>query len=138
MHGTASITNAPPHQPIRKDNISGTWKDSVAEKWIEIKLVLPDPLKTQVEGIISYSDGGSYPLAGFTDIFAETGGLNLQGITFSTYVDGLNGRICITMAGYLNLSTNKISLTRFSAQSTQPGSTWQQVIMQSCHIEKKP
>lgn len=137
-NNTGNITNASAPQPIVKDNISGTWKGAVAGKWIELTLILPDPLETQVHGTISYADGVGYPLVGFTDIFAETGGLSWQGISFSTYIDEPGGRICIAMAGYLNLTTNKISLTQFSARSTKPDSTWEQVIMQSYDLEKKP
>ncbi len=135
---TSDISKPPVPDPIVKDNISGIWTGSVDRKRIEVKLVLPDPLETNVRGTISYSDGNVYPITGFTDIFAETAGLNRQGISFSTYIDEPGGRICIAMAGYLDLTTNKILLNRLSAQSTKSDSTWQQVIMQSYDLEKKP
>ena len=128
---------ANPTAPAGRDGISGTWKGSVDGKMITLTLSLFNPLQTNVEGSICYSDGGTYPIAGFTDIFAAAGKLNWQGLSFSTYIDGSNGRTSITMAGYLNLATNKISLIRFSAQSTKPDSTWEQVMMQPCDFEKE-
>ncbi len=119
-----------------QDNISGTWIATIGAEEIKIILALPDPSQTRVQGNIGYTDGGSYPVAGFTDIFAAGLGLKQQGISISTYTEGANGRACITMAGYLELANNQLKLTRFSAQSTKPGSTWEQVTMETFNFEK--
>jgi hypothetical protein len=120
-----------------KENLAGTWIGSVAGQPVEIGFEFPDKGGIQLAGTITYQDGKAYPIVGFTDIFALTSALNLQGISFSTYVDSPDGRKCISMAGHLNLATGKIALAKMQAQSTPPDSTWYSVHLEQCHFEKK-
>ena len=124
-------------ESMQEDTVSGIWVGFINGVMIEIELQLCKPGETRIEGIITYSNTVQYPIAGFTDIFSQTAKLNLQGITFSTYIDEPHGRICIAMAGYLNLTTNKVTLIQLSAQSTKPDATWQQVIMEKWDLERK-
>ncbi|MEO8770089.1 MAG: avidin/streptavidin family protein [Ferruginibacter sp.] len=123
------VTNvAAPDLPMATtaDQISGTWSGKTSEGVIEIHFQLPGPGETQFNGKIIYPNGNSYPIAGFTDIFASEPAFTWQGISFSTYIDGPGGRRCIAMAGYLDLTSNKIHLMQLTAQTTDPASTWYQ------------
>lgn len=108
------------------DRISGTWSGKTSEGVIEIRFQLSRSEETQISGTIIYPNGVSYPIAGFTDIFASEPAFTRQGITFSTYIDVTAGRKCLAIAGYLDLSTNKIHLVQLIAQATDTSSTWYQ------------
>ena len=108
------------------DRISGIWYGKTAAGIIEIYFQLPVPGQTQLIGTILYPNGNSYPIVGFTDIFAMAPSFTWQGVSFSTYFDGPGGRRCIALAGYLDLVSNKIQLMQLTAQATDAGSTWYQ------------
>jgi Avidin family len=118
------------------DNLSGKWVGAIRGKVTIIIINVPVPGQTQLEGKIVYTDGSSYPIMGFTDIFASTPAFNWQGIAFSTYIDEPAGRTCIAMAGFLNLNTHKIHLTQLSSKSTASDSTWYQTSMEQWELEK--
>ncbi|MEO6670890.1 MAG: avidin/streptavidin family protein [Ferruginibacter sp.] len=119
---------APPGPPVSgtAERISGTWSGRTTEGIVVIHIQLTGTGQTQIHGTIKYPNGNSYPIAGFTDIFASEPAFTWQGISFSTYIDGTTGRKCIAMAGYLDLVSNKIHLMQLTAQATDPGSTWYQ------------
>lgn len=121
---------------LRK-SLAGIWTGAVAGESVDICFILPYTGGIQLEGTITYADGSAYPLAGFTDIFAQSAGFNWQGLSFSTYIDDTNGRKCIAMAGHLDLSTGEITLMKMQAQSTAPGETWYQVQSEQCLLVKK-
>ena len=122
--------------PRNKDNLSGIWSGKISGKLMKISIQLADPRATRLLGEVTYPDGSTYPIAGFTDIYASPPAYNWQGISFSTYIEGPDGRECIAMAGYLDLTTNVINLTRLSAQSTGADSTWYQVQIEQLQLEK--
>lgn len=137
MFSHDNISTLPANESNPKDTFSGIWVGQVNGVIIEIALQLCKPGETRIEGTISYSNSIQYPIVGFTDMFAISAKLNMQGISFSTYIDEPHGRTFIAMAGYLNLTTNKVTLIQLSAQSTKPDATWQQVIMEKWDLERK-
>ena len=120
-----------------RENLEGTWVGTIAEQCVEICFNLPVKGAIQLAGTITYPDGKTYPIVGFTDIFAVSSSLNMQSISFSTYTDEPNGRKCISMAGHLNLSNGKIALAKMKAEATAPDSTWHHVQLEQCQLEKK-
>lgn len=123
--------------PAGKDMLSGVWIGKIDAKVVEITFYVLNSSEPQLQGTIAYPDGINYPIIGYTDIFACPPEFYLQGISFSTYIDEPAGRICISMAGYLSLKTNKISLTQMVSQSTPSDSLWYQVAIEQWDMVKK-
>ncbi len=142
--GAAPQTNANNYTPgfvaasaEMRENLEGTWTGMMAGEYIEICFNLPVKGAIQLEGTITYPGTKTYPIVGFTDIFAVSSSLNMQSISFSTYIDNAEGRKCISMAGHLDLSIGKIALAKMKAESTAPDSTWHHVQLEQCQLEKK-
>lgn len=120
-----------------RENLAGTWAGIIAGEYVEICFNLPVKGAIQLAGTITYTDAKTYPIVGFTDIFARSSSLNLQGISISTYINEPDGRKCISMAGHLNFSNGKIALVIMKAEATAPDSTWHHVKLEQCRLEKK-
>jgi hypothetical protein len=118
------------------DSITGHWAGNTADGLIAFDFQLPNPSKDQLVGSIIYPNGNKFPIVGFVDIYCTQPPFTRQGITFSSYVDGLEGRVCIAMAGYLDLQTNQIHLMPLSAQTTNLGSTWYQTQLSQLILSK--
>ena len=119
------------------DNLSGVWNGKTLSGQMQITFRFPVPGEPQLEGCIVYGTGHEYPITGFTDIFAEAADFEWQGITFSTYIDSPDGRLCISMAGYLSLKNHIIHFTSMVSQSTPSNSTWYQVAKEQWIFAKK-
>lgn len=119
------------------DNLSGVWNGKTFSGQMQITFRFPVPDQPQLEGCIVYGTGHEYPITGFTDIFAEAADFEWQGIAFSTYIDSPEGRLCISMAGYLSLKNHIIHFTSMVSQSTPSDSTWYQVAKEQWIFEKK-
>lgn len=122
--GLAKKLNDP--NPISAD-LSGTWMGIIQGEKIKIEFSPSIPGSTFLDGIISYPEGDSYPINGFTDIFALSSGFRFQGITFSSYIREEGKSQFISMAGYLDFSDNNIYLTQLLSQSTSYANRWYQV-----------
>lgn len=134
---TNGVVSAGPAMAPITDRITGTWFTKMDGGIIEIHLKLDEAGETRLSGTIIYPDRNKYPVAGFTDIFAALPAFTMQGITLSTYTDGPAGRRCITLAGYLDLITNKIILKQLLAQTTDNGSTWYQTQLDQLVLQKE-
>jgi len=122
---------------IKENIIPGLWRGKTSQGVVEINFEFPHAAGTQLIGTILFPDGKKYPIAGFTDIYAVPDKFNRQGITFSTYAEGVHGRICVAIAGYLDLTTNMIHLMKLSAQSTASDSTWYQTQLEQLILHRK-
>lgn len=120
-----------------RKNLEGIWTGEIADKQVEVCFNLPVKGAIQLSGTITYTGEKTYPIVGFTDIFALSSSLNMQSISFSTYIDDPDGRKCISMAGHLNLGNGKISLAKMEAKATAPDSTWHHVQLEQCQLQKK-
>jgi hypothetical protein len=67
---------------------------------------------------------GSVLLTGFTDTGAGAAGLTLQGLTVAALLP--DGHMVVTIAGYLNLATNSLTMSWFESNGTAADSTYTQ------------
>jgi hypothetical protein len=119
------------------DSISGIWVTNSGSEIVQIKLAQTNLSDNSVEGTILYQDGSLYPIIGYTDSFAVSGKLNLQGLTLSSFIDKNGTRTCISMSGYLDLEKNIITLTRLLAHATDSASNYTQVLMEALEFKKQ-
>jgi hypothetical protein len=118
-----STQTAGPIPTLQPANVS----DPIEQVWIcdqipsvQLKVQIAIPASGQVVGTFT-TPSGTYQCAGFTDVYVA--GQPLQGFAISALVN--NGAVQ-TLAGSLNLATNKLSMTNFFSQGTASSSTYVQ------------
>jgi hypothetical protein len=122
---------------IRGIAIAGKWKSSNANIAIDsIQLMQPDKFSCNINGIIQYKDGSQFEIIGFTDIYATSSNLSKQAIGFSSYIDVLGKRTCISMAGYFDANSNKIRITSMHSIATANDANYTQVNMELFELER--
>jgi len=130
------ISNAEEKNDVFNNNIAGTWIPKNNNFIQEIQLGILNNTSAEIEGKIVYVDGTSYPVSGFSDAYAETNKLNLQGISVTSYKETNGKRKCISLAGYLNLSTGELSLQQMTANATSNSSNYQQILLEHLSLIK--
>lgn len=102
--------------------IDGTWS-CVQDPSLSLTVALQDDVWGFVSGTLIWQ-GEQVPVAGFTDCYAVSGGLNLQGLTVTAYFPSTGQSIAF--AGSLNLETGGLALAQLTSLGTAPSSLWTQ------------
>jgi hypothetical protein len=114
---------------VFNDHISGTWIPNSKSDIQLIKLSIASGAYSEISGNILYSNGVTYPITGYSDIFAESNNLHLQGVSITSYLEENGNRKCISLSGYLNLSTGELFFQQMIANSTSNASNYQQIFL---------
>lgn len=106
------------------DPAVGSWKGLVGSETVVFQIDAVDPQTGSLNGKALVPGGSEYPLVGFTDSFAHTGGLVRQAICFSTYRDSGNVRNYIGYAGYLLPEQGTMAVMQLDVSPVSAKDTW--------------
>jgi hypothetical protein len=121
--------NWPPRfcAPAAATPIDGIWTSTQTPD-LKLTLAVEDLTFGYVTGSLQTPDG-TVALAGFTDTYAGSGGLRLQGLTLNALLP--DNQTVVALAGSLDLKQNLLTLSWLQSSGTAAGSTWIQTSLQS-------
>jgi saccharopepsin len=117
----------PISRPSLRGGINGTWVATQCPD-TTLSLQVQDDTWGYVTGTLTTS-AGTANVVGFTDPYAASGGLNLQGLSISALLP--DGHSVLALAGALDLGAGLLSLSSLRSGETQPASTWIQTRMEA-------
>ncbi|HYG90034.1 MAG TPA: avidin/streptavidin family protein [Azospirillum sp.] len=114
------------------DPVNGVWQCR-EQPDLRLKLQVTDTQYGFVEGAVIQA-GGSRPIRGLTDTYAQAAGVALQGLSVTAPIDDA-GRT-LSLSGSLNRRDGVLTLTAFTSQGTAPGNTYLQTTLGALSFRK--
>ncbi|BDQ11407.1 avidin/streptavidin family protein [Sediminibacterium sp. TEGAF015] len=134
---SSNIGPANPDDRIEGVNVEGIWlNDNDSSELQSLQIVQSDIHSCTINGFLKYKDGSQFALIGFTDNYATNSKLSKQSIGFSSYIDNVGSRTCISFAGYFEIDTGKLYLNSLHANATSNDANYTQVRMDFFQLYK--